>query len=172
MRNTVIKIVKKLSKLTALVVVILLSFSFTSIQWEKNKKSRIKIHNSISNLFISETYSIEKFNNNDFIVIKENENTIGYLLVTQALSKNTLFDYYIIYDKHAEILKVEVLTYRENHGYEICNNRWLKQFIGINSASEFQYNNQVNAISGATISVNSIKSSIYYNTQDLKIIIK
>ena len=28
------------------------------------------------------------------------------------------------------------------------------------------------AISGATISVNSIKSSIYYNTQDLKIIIK
>ncbi len=65
-----------------------------------------------------------------------------------------------------------MLSYRESHGFEICNKRWLKQFIGINIASEFEYNNKVDAISGATISVNSIKSFIYQNTQYLKKLIK
>ena len=172
MFNIVIKIGVKLSKVIVLVTITLLSFSFTSFQWEKDTKSKIKIHKSISNIFDSGTYTLENFHNNDFNIIRGDKYIIGYLLVTQSFSKNTFFDYYILYNEKAEILKVEVLSYRESHGFEICNKRWLKQFIGINIASEFEYNTKVDAISGATISVNSIKSSIFQNTQYLKKLIK
>ena len=172
MVNTLVPIVVKFSKVIIFIMITLLSFSFTSFQWEKDTKSKIKIHKSISNIFDSGTYTLENFNNNDFNIIKEEDKIIGYLLVTQSFSKTNTFDYYVLYNTQAEILKVEVLSYRESHGFEICNKRWLKQFIGINIASEFEYNNKVDAISGATISVNSIKSSIYQNTQYLKKLIK
>ena len=68
-------------------------------------------------------------------------------------------------------MKVEILNYREIHGFEICNKRWLKQFIENNSDSEFEFNSKVDAISGATISVNSLKTSVFKQTQTLKSII-
>ena len=172
MVNTLVPIVVKFSKVIIFIMITLLIFSFTSIKWEKDTKSKIKIYNSIYDIFHSDRYTLESFNDNDFNIIKEEEKIIGYLLVTQSFSKTNTFDYYVLYNTQAEILKVEVLSYRESHGFEICNKRWLKQFIGINIASEFEYNNKVDAISGATISVNSIKSSIYQNTQYLKKLIK
>lgn len=86
--------------------------------------------------------------------------------------KTNIFDYYVLYNTQVEILNIKVLAYRQRHRFKICNKCWLIQFIGINIASEFEYNNKVDAISGATISVNSIKSSIYQNTQYLKKLIK
>ena len=172
MVNTLVPIVVKFSKVIIFIMITLLIFSFTSIKWEEDTKSKIKIYNSIYDIFHSDRYTLESFNDNDFNIIKEEEKIIGYLLVTQSFSKTNTFDYYVLYNTQAEILKVEVLSYRESHGFEICNKRWLKQFIGINIASEFEYNNKVDAISGATISVNSIKSSIYQNTQYLKKLIK
>jgi Na+-transporting NADH:ubiquinone oxidoreductase subunit NqrC len=47
------------------------------------------------------------------------------------------------------------LIYRENYGGEIGSKRWLKQFIGMTEPK-----NYVDGISGATISVNSMKYSI------------
>ena len=126
----------------------------------------------IYKFFHSDRCTLESFNDTDFNIIKEQEKIIGHLLVTQSFSKTNIFDYYVIYNTQAEILKVEVLPYSQSLGFEICNKRWLKQFIDINIASEFEYNTKVDGISGATISVNSIKSSIYQNTQYLKKLIK
>ena len=172
MVNTLVPIVVKFSKVIIFIIITLLIFSFTSIKWEEDTKSKIKIYNSIYDIFHSDRCTLESFNDNDFNIIKEEEKIIGYLLVTQSFSKTNTFDYYVLYNTQVEILKVEVLSYRESHGFEICNKRWLKQFIGINIGSEFEYNDKVDAISGATISVNSIKSSIFQNTQYLKKLIK
>ena len=75
---------------------------------------------------------------------------IGY-----SPSKFENFDFMVVFDCDNKIKFVEVLTYRENYGGEISSRRWLKQFIGMTEPKPF-----VNAISGATISVNSIKHSI------------
>ena len=93
---------------------------------------------------------------------------MGYLAFDQAPSKFLKFEYYIIFDKKGEILKVEVLNYNENYGAEICNKRWLKQFQKINASSFLTYNNSIDGISGATISVQSISIHSWQVIQKLK----
>jgi len=153
-----------------IIIISLLNLSFISYDWEKDIKSRDKVHKNISTIFNSSTYTINSTSDN-FYTISESERIIGYLIVQSEFSKYKKFDYFIIYNNFAEILKVEILNYRESHGFEICNKRWLKQFIGNNSDSEFEFNSKVDAISGATISVNSLNTSIFKQTQTLKRII-
>ena len=153
-----------------IILIALLNLSFISYDWEKDIKSRDKVHKNISTIFNSSTYTINSTSDN-FYTISESERIIGYLIVQSEFSKYKKFDYFIVYNNFAEILKVEILNYRESHGFEICNKRWLKQFIGNNSDSEFEFNSKVDAISGATISVNSLKTSVFKQTQTLKRII-
>jgi len=75
---------------------------------------------------------------------------IGY-----SPSKFDDFDYMVLFDSTKKVKLVRVLVYRENYGGEIGSKRWLKQFIGMTEPK-----NYVDAISGATISVNSMKYSI------------
>jgi Na+-translocating ferredoxin:NAD+ oxidoreductase RnfG subunit len=159
-------------KLIIFIVIGLLLTSFTSVKWKENKKFRIKIHKSISETFNSGDYIISlSENDSEITIITENNSIIGYMIVSTSFSKNTTFDYFIIYNNKAEILKVEVLKYRENYGYEICNKKWLNKFIGLSFNSEFELNNKVDGISGATISVNSLKNSVFKQTQILKRVI-
>jgi len=168
--TTIHKISDFLSKdIIIFLIISLLNFSFINYDWEKDRKSRDKVHKNISAIFNS-TYTINSISN-DFYTISESERIVGYFIVQSAFSKYKKFDYLIIYNNFAEILKVKILNYRESHGFEICNKRWLKQFIGNNSDSEFEFNSKVDAISGATISVNSLKTSIFKKTQNLKRII-
>ena len=153
-----------------IIIISLLNLSFIRYDWENDTKSRVKIHETISTIFNSSTYAINSILDN-FYTISESERIIGYLIVQSEFSKYKKFDYFIIYNNSAEILKVEILNYRESYGFEICNKRWLKQFIGNNSDSEFEFNSKVDAISGATISVNSLRTSVFKQTQTLKSII-
>ena len=67
----------------------------------------------------------------------------------------------MIYDDQLNILQVKVLLYREDYGYEIKSKRWLKQF----STRDVR---KVQAISGATISVNSLKKAVQHLNQKMK----
>ena len=163
--------IRKNSVSKAIIIIIaLLNLSFISYDWGNDIKSRVKIHENISTIFNSSTYTLDSISDN-FYTISESERIIGYFIVQSEYSKYKKFDYFIIYNNFAEILKVEILNYRESHGFEICNKRWLKQFIENNSDSEFEFNSKVDAISGATISVNSLKTSVFKQTQTLKRII-
>ena len=70
-------------------------------------------------------------------------------------SKFDNFDFMVLLDKSNKVKLVRVLVYRENYGSEITSKRWLRQFIGMTEPK-----NYVDAISGATISVNSMKYSV------------
>ena len=59
----------------------------------------------------------------------------------------------VVYDPLLHIQKVQVLIYREDYGYEIKSKRWLQQFTKRKVDS-------VQAISGATISVSSLKNAV------------
>lgn len=151
-------------------IISLLNLSFINDDLVNDPKTRVKVHKNISTIFNSSAYTTNSISD-DFYTISESERIVGYFIVQSAFSKYKKFDYLIIYNNFAEILKVKILNYRESHGFEICNKRWLKQFIGNNSDSEFEFNLKVDAISGATISVNSLKTSIFKKTQNLKRII-
>ncbi|MEC7864129.1 MAG: FMN-binding protein [Bacteroidota bacterium] len=158
----------QISKAVTLMVIALLFFSFKTSYWEVDKESRATVYNSIAKIFNSKTCNIDAIDE-IFYSISAHDSIIGYLAVTDAPSKFHMFDYYILFDNEAEILKVEILHYRENYGAEICSKRWLKQFVGIDTKNSQDYHNSVDAISGATISVNSLKYDLLKICKELKL---
>lgn len=158
----------QLSKAITLMVIALLLFSFKASYWQFDKKSREIVSSSIAKIFKSQNCGIAEIDDT-FYTIKKDNAIVGYLAVTDAPSKFHTFDYYILFDNKAEILKVEILHYRENWGAEICSPKWLKQFIGIDTENSQAYNNGVDGISGATISVNSLKYDLLKTCKALKL---
>ena len=82
-------------------------------------------------------------------------NNSDIVYIGKSRSKFEHFDFMVLLDENKTIKLVRVLVYRENYGGEIGSKRWLRQWIGI---SKPKY--MVSAISGATISVHSLKQSI------------
>ena len=159
----------QISKAVTLIVIALLFVSFRASYWEFDEKSRLTVYNSIAKMFNSKTCNIHAIDE-IFYSISEHDSIIGYLAVTDAPSKFHMFDYYILFDNEAEILKVEILHYRENYGAEICNKKWLKQFVGLSIPidSYAKYNRMVDGISGATLSVNNLKKDVFRLSKLLK----
>ena len=110
------------------------------------------------------------FGPDNFFEIKNSETLLGYAYISKAPSKTDQFDYLIILDNHLTILKAKVLVYREDYGGEIGSTRWLKQFIGKTQNDELKYQDNVVAISGATISVRSMTTAVNDLLHSLKIL--
>lgn len=95
----------------------------------------------------------------------------GYSIITRALgckiggcdkpSKDSIsfeqFYFFTAFDKDKNIKKVRVLEYTSDHGYQIANKGWLKQF---EKGKSFSVGENIDAISGATISVKSITKAV------------
>lgn len=75
------------------------------------------------------------------------------------------FDYYTIYDSLFNVLQVNVFNYEATHGQEITSKGWLRQFVGYNGSSQIEAGKNIDAISGATISVNGIINDIKEKTK-------
>jgi hypothetical protein len=156
-----------ISKAITVIVIALLFFSFKASYWELDKDSRATVYKSIAKIFNSETCNLDPIDDT-FYSISEDDSIIGYLAVTDAPSKFHRFDYYVLFNDKEEILKVEVLHYRENYGGEICSKNWLKQFVGIDTENYSNFNREIDGISGATISVNSLKHHLLKISNKLK----
>lgn len=77
------------------------------------------------------------------------------------------FDYYILYDRKKTVQVVKVYNYQASHGQEISAKGWLKQFIGHDGTAPLEVEKNVDAISGATISVYAITIDIEMKTDVL-----
>lgn len=66
-----------------------------------------------------------------------------------------------VFDTNLLIKRVQVLEYNAEYGFEICNKNWLKQFLD-KSGGNISYSNDIDAVSGATISGNSITNHINF----------
>lgn len=74
------------------------------------------------------------------------------------------FDYFTVYDTSFSVVQVSVYNYEATHGQEITAKGWLKQFIGYHSGGKLETGKNVDAISGATISVNGIVEDVKEKT--------
>jgi len=68
------------------------------------------------------------------------------------------FDYIVIYDPNILILKVEIADYPGEHGSDISDPKWLKQFEG--QTDGFEMYDNVDGITGATTSVKQLVKDI------------
>ena len=78
------------------------------------------------------------------------------------------FDYFILFDAGCIVRLVRVFNYQATHGQEITAPGWLKQFIGYSGQSTLDAGKNVDAISGATISVTDITYDIEEKTKLLR----
>lgn len=89
----------------------------------------------------------------------ENAQMVKYVSDFDESSYET-FDYFMVLNASKEIIKVHVIDYPGDHGYEVSSKRWLRQFQGYTGEDDLTYGKTVDAISGATISGNSITSDV------------
>jgi len=75
------------------------------------------------------------------------------------------FDYYILFDKNKKVQAVKVFNYQATHGHEIAAKGWLKQFVGHDGSESLRVDKNIDAISGATISVYAITRDIELKTK-------
>lgn len=99
----------------------------------------------------------------DFIYIytlKKNKEVIGYALLDNVLGKVQPITFLVLYDKSFVVTDLKVLIYREEHGGEVRNDIWTEQFKGKNNNSNFKLGEDIDGISGATISSKSITNGV------------
>ncbi|WP_298286360.1 FMN-binding protein [uncultured Lutibacter sp.] len=108
---------------------------------------------------INETLPIQISSTNFFKIVSNNE-LKGYYYFGQAFGKADYFDFIVIFDESLVISKVKILVYREDHGGEIGSKRWLRQFSGKTKDKQLEYQKDIAAISGATISAKAMTTEI------------
>ena len=162
--NTILRFSKAIAPSVKMCAIVFFSFFLVSIstaQFIPAKQSTKKVNVLINETFGADILAIPLEINSNFQSIQVDGSVKGYVCIEQALSKHDKFEFVVIYDDQLNILQVKVLLYREDYGYEIKSKRWLKQF----STREVR---KVQAISGATISVNSLKKAVEHLNQKMK----
>ncbi len=87
-------------------------------------------------------------------------NLLGVLVVDHVLGKHEIIDYAVAVAPDGKVRQIEVLEYRESHGYEIRSPKWREQFKGKDATAKLRLNEDIYNISGATISCRHVADGI------------
>ena len=140
---------------------------------------------------ISMSYSIknEDYIQGKYFVVsdKKNVSQINYMYIGRVNScraggcsismdsnenfETEYFDYFILFDLECTVQLVRVFNYAATHGHEVSAKGWLKQFSGYNRTDTLEVGKNVDAISGATISVYAIAIDIQLKTEILNLLL-
>jgi Na+-translocating ferredoxin:NAD+ oxidoreductase RnfG subunit len=85
---------------------------------------------------------------------------LGHFYVDEVLGKQLFITYSVAIGTDGRVLRVEILEYRETHGYEVRNARWLRQFVGANGQSALRLDQDIRNISGATLSCRHVTDGV------------
>ena len=86
--------------------------------------------------------------------------------------ESEFFDYFILYDSTVAVQQIKIYNYQASHGQEVTSSNWLKQFKNYNGKEELIAGKNIDAISGATISVDATTFDIELRTNLLRRIIQ
>ncbi|HEX7441878.1 MAG TPA: FMN-binding protein [Caldimonas sp.] len=78
--------------------------------------------------------------------------TLGFVVVDNVIGKVELITYAVGISLDGTVKQIEILSYRESHGFEIRLPAWRRQFVGKGSASPIRVGEDIANISGATLS--------------------
>ncbi len=167
----------KYNKLMKLILIIILVFSTISVAGEISEKAENSVyqkfgksvHIEIVKLKIPDNIKkrIEKaakqrfFRNYVYLYkIFKNDTTVGYAILDNVIGKVMQITFMVFFDTNGKITNTEILKYREQYGGAIKNPKWTGQFVGKDYNSGFVPGKDIDGISGATISVNSVSKGI------------
>lgn len=176
---------KNMKSILLLITLSLVSFPTGDIDW-LNSNGRKKLEQSISKIWKDQIITKEeikiplatqkligsKVKDQSVFKIVVDQKTEGFLFLDSKRSKFDVFDYMVLLNKDLTIKKVKILVYREDYGGEICSPAFLKQFRGKSYDSEIKLGQDIQGVSGATISCRSAISGIKIITKKAKILKK
>ena len=93
-------------------------------------------------------------------IAKRADATLGFVVTDRVIGKVELIDYAVGIALDGSIRQVEILSYRESHGFEIRLPAWRRQFIGKGSTSTLRAGDDIANISGATLSCNHVTDGV------------
>jgi len=124
------------------------------------KFERFNLSKNLKTKFLEET---QQRVINDFLYVWKiyfADSTLGYALLDNAMGKSMPITFLVVFDQQGTIKGTHIVKYRETIGGEISNYSWNQQFKGKNKTSGFKIGTDIDGISGATISVQSITRGI------------
>ena len=149
-------------------------FSVGLMSFQLPEKIQQKVDKEIKLIFNTEDFILEpiivtedinaqlkvKVNENNLFKIKKDNSDLGYAYIGKGFGKVDDFDFLVLFDTDLIIIKSKILVYREDYGGEIGSKRWLKQFNGKGKNDNIEYGKDIIAISGATLSANSMTVAV------------
>lgn len=84
----------------------------------------------------------------------------GYFFAHEVLGKQELISYAVAISAEGKVTGVEILAYRESHGYEVRNPRWRAQFAGKSARDPVRLDSDIANISGATLSCRHLTDGV------------
>ena len=127
----------------------------TSIEWSMyqiQKETSKSIQNISKQKFFRKEVNFWKIVNNDSLKY--------YAFLDNVIGKTMPITFLVIFDNKGSVYNASIIKYREPYGGEVGNKNWLNQFISYTNKSEYKVGADISAISGATLSVNSITKGI------------
>jgi Na+-translocating ferredoxin:NAD+ oxidoreductase RnfG subunit len=92
---------------------------------------------------------------------RRDDTLLGYVVTDAVIGKFELIDYAVALSPTGEIRDVEVLAYRESHGQEVRGQAWRAQFAGKSASAPLRVGEDVQNISGATLSCTHLTDGIH-----------
>ena len=162
------------------ILFLLVLFSFCSVSFPQSIKS--KVENVIKQSFADEiSFKVKKvkiptgikkeienqvkqkfFKNEVYVYdIYHNKNKTAVAILDNVYGKSMPITFLTIFDTTGSIISTSIIKYREPYGGAVSSEKWNAQFKGLNNESKFAVGNNINSITGATISVKSVTKGIH-----------
>lgn len=92
----------------------------------------------------------------------KDDKLLGYVVLDDVIGKFELISYAVGLEANGTIRQIEILAYRESHGFEIRNANWRKQFVGksAQNANAISVGEAIANISGATLSCTHVTDGV------------
>lgn len=85
---------------------------------------------------------------------------VGWFIVDEVVGKHEFITYATGLTTEAKVRGIEILIYRETHGYQIRNADWRGKFVGKTLADRFKLDEDIPNISGATLSCRNVTDGV------------
>ncbi|AAZ96662.1 putative signal peptide protein [Thiobacillus denitrificans ATCC 25259] len=85
---------------------------------------------------------------------------VGWFVLDEVYGKHEFITYAVALDLSGAVRGVEILDYRETHGREVRNPKWRAQFTGKKHGAPLRLDDDIQNISGATLSCKHISEGV------------
>lgn len=82
----------------------------------------------------------------------DGDQALGWVIVDEVFGKHEFITYALGISADGNVTGVEIMDYRETHGYEVREADWRQQFVGKRYGDPLKLEKDIKNISGATLS--------------------